>query len=59
MKIVSTECSEEQQKEDMPELLRLNNEAVEAEIMWQFFGGTITTQNGNVYQVTGEQNETK
>ena len=54
MKIVSTECSKEQQKEDMPELLRLNNEAVEAEIMWQFFGGTITTQNGNVYQVTGE-----
>ena len=59
MKIVSTECSKEQQKEDMPELLRLNNEAVEAEIMWQFFGGTITTENGNVYQVTGEQNETE
>ena len=54
MKIVSTECSKEQQKEDMPELLRLNNEAIEAEIMWQFFGGTITTENGNVYQVTGE-----
>ena len=54
MKVISTECSEEQQKEDMPELLRLNNEAVEAEIMWQFFGGSLTTQNGNIYQVTGE-----
>ena len=52
MKVIATECSEEQQKEDMPELLRLNNEAVEAEIMWQFFGGTLTTQNGNQYQVT-------
>ena len=45
MKIVSTECSKEQQKEDMPELLRLNNEAVEAEIMWQFFGGDAALKN--------------
>ena len=52
MKVIATECSEEQQKKDMPELLRLNNEAVEAEIMWQFFVGTLTTQNGNTYQVT-------
>jgi hypothetical protein len=54
MKVISTECSEEQQKEDMPELLRLNNEAMEAEMMWGFFGGTLTTQNGNIYQVLGE-----
>ena len=54
MKIVSTECSEEQQKEDMPELLRLNDEAVKAEMMWGFFGGTITLQNGNQYQVLGD-----
>ena len=54
MKIVSTECSEEQQKEDMPELLRLNNEAAEAEMMWGFFGGTITLSNGNQYQVLGD-----
>jgi hypothetical protein len=51
MKIIHTECSKEQQKEDMPELLRLNNEAVEAEVMWQFFGGSLTMQNGNEYQV--------
>ena len=54
MKIVSTKCSKEQQEKDMPELLRLNDEAVQAEIMWQFFGGSLTTQNGNIYQVTGE-----
>jgi len=54
MKIVSTKCSKEQQEKDMPELLRLNNEAVQAEIMWQFFGGSLTTQDGNIYQVTGE-----
>ena len=57
MKVISTECSKEQQEKDMPELLRLNNEAVEAEIMWGFFGGTLTTQDGNQYQVLGEQND--
>ena len=50
MRVIATECSEEQQKEDMPELLRLNAEACKTEIMWEFFGGTITTQEGNVYQ---------
>ena len=51
MKIVSTECSKEQQKEDLPELLRMNEEAKKTEIMWEFFGGTITLPNGNSYQV--------
>ena len=54
MKIVSTECSKEEQKKDMPELLRLNAQAVKTEIMWGFFGGTLTTQDGNQYQVLGE-----
>ena len=57
MKVISTECSEEQQKKDMPELLRLNAQAVKTEIMWGFFGGTLTTQDGNQYQVLGEQND--
>ena len=48
------ECSKEQQKEDMPELLRLNAQAVETEMMWGFFGGTLTLSNGNQYQVLGE-----
>jgi hypothetical protein len=51
MKIVSTECSEAQQKEDMPELLRLNAQASKTEIMWEFFGGVITLPNGHRYQV--------
>jgi hypothetical protein len=51
MQILSTECSEEQQKEDMPELLRANAQAMETEIMWEFFGGDITLSNGHKYQV--------
>ena len=54
MKVISTECSEEQQKKDMPELLRLNAQAVETEMRWGFFGGTLTLSNGNQYQVLGE-----
>tara|TARA_Y100000310_G_scaffold277013_1_gene294561 strand:+ start:208 stop:372 length:165 start_codon:yes stop_codon:yes gene_type:complete len=51
MRILKTECSEEQQKEDMPELIRLNAEAKETDMMWEFFGGNITLPNGNSYQV--------
>ena len=51
MRILKTECSEEQQKEDMSELLRLNAKAKETEMMWEFFGGTLTLPNGNKYQV--------
>ena len=51
MQIIATECNEEQQKEDMPELLRANAQAMETEIMWEFFGGDITLSNGNKYQV--------
>ena len=55
IKVISTECSEEQQKKDMPELKRLNAIACEEHFMWQFFGGTITTQEGNVYQVINSE----
>jgi len=51
MKVISTECTKEEQKKDMPELLKLNAQAKETEIMWEFFGGTITLPNGNQYQV--------
>jgi hypothetical protein len=51
MRILSTECSEEQQQEDMPELIRLNAEAKARDMMWEFFGGNITLPNGNKYQV--------
>ena len=51
MRILTTKCSEEQQQEDMPELIRLNAEAKETDMMWEFFGGNITLPNGNSYQV--------
>ena len=51
MKVISTKCSKEQQEKDMPEILRLNEEAKKTEMLWEFFGGTITLPNGNKYQV--------
>ena len=51
MRIISTKCTEAQQKEDMPELIRLNGIAKETDLMWEFFGGNITLPNGNSYQV--------
>ena len=51
MTIISTDCTDEQKKEDMPELLVLHKRAMETEMMWQFFGGVITLNNGNKYQV--------
>ena len=53
MKILQTDCTPEQIKEDLPELERLNREAIESKVMWEFFGGTITLENGRQYQVTG------
>ena len=52
MRVISTECTEEEQKKDMPELKKLHAQALKTEMMWEFFGGTITLQNGNQYQVT-------
>jgi len=51
MKILKTDCTEEQQKEDLPELLKMNAQAIQTEMLWEFFGGTITLPNGHVYQV--------
>ena len=54
MKILKTDCTDEQTKEDMPELLKLHAEAMETEIIWEFFGGDITLCNGHKYQVMSE-----
>tara|TARA_Y100001951_G_C11062537_1_gene141634 strand:- start:205 stop:372 length:168 start_codon:yes stop_codon:yes gene_type:complete len=53
MRVIATECTEEQQKEDMPELKRLYAIASSHEMgfMWEFFGGVLTLSNGNKYQV--------
>ena len=54
MRVISTECSEEQQKEDTPELLKRHAKALKTEMMWAFFGGIITLPNGNKYQVVDD-----
>ena len=51
LKVISTKCTEEQQKEDMPELMKMHERALQTDMMWEFFGGTITLPNGNRYQV--------
>ena len=51
MRILKTECSEEQQKEDMPELRKMHAQALHTDMMWEYFGGAITLPNGNRYQV--------
>ena len=51
MKVISKNHTDEQLKEDMPELLVLHKRAMETDMMWQFFGGVITLNNGNEYQV--------
>ena len=55
MRIIKTDCTPEEVQQDLPELQRLNAEAMETEFLWEFFGGTITLDNGHKYQVTGEQ----
>ena len=51
MKVISTDHTDKQLKEDMAALLVLHKRAMETELMWQFFGGVITLDNGNKYQV--------
>ena len=51
MKVISKDHTDEQLKEDMAELLVLHKRAIETDLMWQFFGGVITLNNGNKYQV--------
>ena len=54
MKIIKTDCTQEQIDEDMPELLQANAVAMKTEMLWEFFGGTLTLENGHVYQVLGQ-----
>ena len=51
MRIISTDCTAEQSEQDMPELLKIHNKCLETEMMWEFFGGVITLNNGNKYKV--------
>ncbi len=54
MKIISTNATEEQIKQDYPELLRQHEKALKEELTWDMFGGVITV-NGRRYQVVEEK----
>ncbi len=51
MQVISTECTKEEQQKDMPELIKMHAQALKSDMMWEFFGGTITLSNGHRYQV--------
>ena len=52
---LQTDCTPEEVQKDIAELQRLNTlKQCNQKLMWEFFGGTITLDNGHKYQVTGE-----
>ena len=51
MRILSTDCTDDQTKEDMPPLLSAHKSALMTDFTWTFFGGVITLDNGHEYQV--------
>ena len=51
MRILSTDCTDEQTKEDMRQLLSAHKSALMTDFTWTFFGGVITLDNGHEYQV--------
>ena len=46
-----TNASDEQIKDDMPEIEILHQRGMEEGFMWEFFGGIVTTNSGHKYQV--------
>jgi hypothetical protein len=54
MRIISTNATNEQLKEDYSELLKQHRRALKEELTWDMFGGTITV-NGRFYQVVEEK----
>jgi hypothetical protein len=54
MRIISTNATEEQIKQDYEALLTAHKRAMREELTWDVFGGTITV-NGRWYQVVEEK----
>jgi hypothetical protein len=50
VKIIWTNATEEQLKQDYEALLAAHEKALKEELTWDWFGGTITI-NGRTYQV--------
>jgi len=54
MKIISTNATEEQVKQDYKALLAAHKRAMREELTWDMFGGILTV-NGRRYQVVEEK----
>ena len=54
MRIISTNATDEQMKQDRRALLAAHKRALKEELMWDVFGGTISL-NGRFYQVVEEK----
>lgn len=54
MRIISTDATEEQMKQDRTALLSAHKRALKEELTWDMFGGTIRV-NGRFYQVVEEK----
>lgn len=54
MRIISTDATEEQMKQDYKALLASHKKALKQELTWDMFGGTISI-NGRFYQVVEEK----
>lgn len=54
MKIIWTNATEEQIKQDYSALLKAHKRAMKEELTWDMFGGTIVV-NGHKYQVVEEK----
>lgn len=54
MRIISTDATAEQMKQDRGALLAAHKRALKEELTWDMFGGTIRL-NGRFYQVVEEK----
>ena len=54
MRIIWTNATEEQTKQDRKALLAAHKQALKEELTWDMFGGTINI-SGRVYQVVEEK----
>ena len=54
MRIIWTDATDEQIKQDYAALLKAHKRALKEELTWDVFGGTITI-NGHRYQVVEEK----
>jgi hypothetical protein len=54
MRIISTNATAEQMKQDRKAVLAIHKRALKEELTWDVFGGTISI-NGRFYQVVEEK----